>query len=639
MTTVEDGAFLADDTMVGSYELGGGWLRVGAAKVGKRAFLGNSGHDRARPRGARSAAWSACCRRRPKRRQGGLVLAGHAADASCPAPPRTATAAAPSTRRRGWCWPGRWSSCAGSCPVMCARRAGRAGPGRVRRRSTGAAGSAWRPRCRRAGAARRRRLVAGAGRRRGEVAAGRPVPGASSTRCGARSSGATSWPTRSSRCSPRRGSPARSTGTPMLNRVAARARRPDRPRRLVRDLLAARGRPGRARRRRDASTGAACCRPTCSMIESCSMDAVTLGAGATLGPHGIVLPGARIGAGATVGPASLVMRGEAVPADTRGSATRSPPWAASAGDGGTIGAGPLRRLVPARARQRRLPGRALRPGTGLPGRHRPARPAGRGLAAAARAAGRGSAWTSASFRVEPGLGGRPAGAVQPTAAASCAITAGPADAGRAPRSPSRSATSGNAEAGAQPALGRARLGAADRRRAGGQPAERRAVLVPVQRPARRQGHLPDRGDHRRRRTRWWPTAGWSRAIAAASTHDLGVRADRADGDLPGHRPDRPVRDGRLASAGGAAGRRARRGCVALFGTTSAGSRRSWPPSSELFGPYPFAEYARRGHRRRAGDPGRGAGPVDLRRATTWTGGAATSGWSRTSWPTSGSATA
>ncbi|SNT49980.1 non-ribosomal peptide synthetase terminal domain of unknown function [Asanoa hainanensis] len=43
MTTVGDGAFLADDTMVASYELGGGWLRIGAARVGKRAFLGNSG--------------------------------------------------------------------------------------------------------------------------------------------------------------------------------------------------------------------------------------------------------------------------------------------------------------------------------------------------------------------------------------------------------------------------------------------------------------------------------------------------------------------------------------------------------------------------------------------------------------------
>jgi non-ribosomal peptide synthetase-like protein len=48
-----------------------------------------------------------------------------------------------------------------------------------------------------------------------------------------------------------------------------------------------------------------------------SMDAVTLGAGATLGPHGIVLPGASIGARTTVGPGSLVTRGDAVPEDSR----------------------------------------------------------------------------------------------------------------------------------------------------------------------------------------------------------------------------------------------------------------------------------------------------------------------------------
>ncbi|CAN1545326.1 NRPS_term_dom, non-ribosomal peptide synthetase terminal domain of unknown function [Mycobacteriaceae bacterium] len=42
-TVIEDGAFLADDTMVASYELGGGWIHVATATVGKRAFLGNSG--------------------------------------------------------------------------------------------------------------------------------------------------------------------------------------------------------------------------------------------------------------------------------------------------------------------------------------------------------------------------------------------------------------------------------------------------------------------------------------------------------------------------------------------------------------------------------------------------------------------
>ncbi|MGC4933544.1 Pls/PosA family non-ribosomal peptide synthetase [Gordonia sp. DT30] len=42
-TTIDDGSFLADDTMVASYELGGGWLHIDDAKIGKRSFLGNSG--------------------------------------------------------------------------------------------------------------------------------------------------------------------------------------------------------------------------------------------------------------------------------------------------------------------------------------------------------------------------------------------------------------------------------------------------------------------------------------------------------------------------------------------------------------------------------------------------------------------
>ena len=43
MTTVKDGAFLADDTMIASYELGSGWMRIAEVQIGKRAFLGNSG--------------------------------------------------------------------------------------------------------------------------------------------------------------------------------------------------------------------------------------------------------------------------------------------------------------------------------------------------------------------------------------------------------------------------------------------------------------------------------------------------------------------------------------------------------------------------------------------------------------------
>ncbi|MCR3720385.1 MULTISPECIES: Pls/PosA family non-ribosomal peptide synthetase [Prauserella salsuginis group] len=43
MTKIASGAFLADDTMVAAYELGNGWLHVAPARIGKQAFLGNSG--------------------------------------------------------------------------------------------------------------------------------------------------------------------------------------------------------------------------------------------------------------------------------------------------------------------------------------------------------------------------------------------------------------------------------------------------------------------------------------------------------------------------------------------------------------------------------------------------------------------
>jgi non-ribosomal peptide synthetase-like protein len=59
-----------------------------------------------------------------------------------------------------------------------------------------------------------------------------------------------------------------------------------------------------------------------------STDTVTLEAGATLGPHSVILPAASIGADATVGPASLVMRGETVPVGSRWSGNPIGPWRA-----------------------------------------------------------------------------------------------------------------------------------------------------------------------------------------------------------------------------------------------------------------------------------------------------------------------
>ncbi len=65
-TTVNDHAFLADDTMIGCYELGGGRIRVDHVKIGKRAFVGNSGMaaaGRKVPKAALVAVLSAAPRR------------------------------------------------------------------------------------------------------------------------------------------------------------------------------------------------------------------------------------------------------------------------------------------------------------------------------------------------------------------------------------------------------------------------------------------------------------------------------------------------------------------------------------------------------------------------------------------------
>ncbi|RYU15115.1 Pls/PosA family non-ribosomal peptide synthetase [Nocardioides iriomotensis] len=67
LTSVSDQSFLADDTLIGSYELGGGWLRVERVKIGKRAFVGNSGMaapGRKVPKRALVAVLSAAPRRK-----------------------------------------------------------------------------------------------------------------------------------------------------------------------------------------------------------------------------------------------------------------------------------------------------------------------------------------------------------------------------------------------------------------------------------------------------------------------------------------------------------------------------------------------------------------------------------------------
>jgi non-ribosomal peptide synthetase-like protein len=70
MTNVNDLAFLADDTLIGGYELGGGWLRIERVKIGKRSFVGNSGMaapGRKVPKRALVAVLSAAPRRKTAR--------------------------------------------------------------------------------------------------------------------------------------------------------------------------------------------------------------------------------------------------------------------------------------------------------------------------------------------------------------------------------------------------------------------------------------------------------------------------------------------------------------------------------------------------------------------------------------------
>jgi non-ribosomal peptide synthetase-like protein len=81
---VNDGAFLADDTLLGGYELGGGWLRVEHVKVGKHAFIGNS-------------AMAAPGRKVPKQ---GLVAVLSAAPRRTKAKPGTSWLGSPPTKLR-----------------------------------------------------------------------------------------------------------------------------------------------------------------------------------------------------------------------------------------------------------------------------------------------------------------------------------------------------------------------------------------------------------------------------------------------------------------------------------------------------------------------------------------------------------
>ena len=127
MTTVGDGAFLADDTMVAPYELGAR-LAAGRARraIGKRAFLGNSGMTapgRSVPKRGLVGVLSAT----PRKAKKGSSWLGAAADAAAPGgrgrrhQPHLRPAAAAAGRPRPLVELCR------IVPVMCAGRARRAG--------------------------------------------------------------------------------------------------------------------------------------------------------------------------------------------------------------------------------------------------------------------------------------------------------------------------------------------------------------------------------------------------------------------------------------------------------------------------------------------------------------------------------
>ena len=184
-TVVEDGAFLADDTMVASYELGGGWIHV--AKTTRQARVPRQLRDHpAGPAGSRRRTGGGAVGH-PAQGEARIVVAGQPADAVAQAPHggRCCAARRPAAAAEDDAGGG------GGCrlvPVMVTFAIGVAVLGVLQALARifgiwlGGAG-------RRAGAARggrggRRR------RRRREMACGRPHPPVN-TRCGRRSSGAT----------------------------------------------------------------------------------------------------------------------------------------------------------------------------------------------------------------------------------------------------------------------------------------------------------------------------------------------------------------------------------------------------------------------------------------------------------------
>ncbi|WIA98804.1 Pls/PosA family non-ribosomal peptide synthetase [Curtobacterium sp. MCBA15_012] len=320
LTQIASGAFLADDTMVATYELGGGRIRIGRSKVGRRAFLGNSGMTgagRSVPREALVAVLSAV----PRKAKRGSSWLGSP-------PVRLRRAATRFDEERTFRPPRRLKVARGAWELL--RLVAPVVSGAIALGVAGALIATW--------------SAVGLG---WTVIAAGPVLVAAGAVAAVVSTGA-KWlfvgritaqehPLWSSfvwrnevqdtfvETVARPWFAEQATGTPALaawlRSLGARIGRgtwietywlPEA------DLVSI-------------GHGASVARGTVVQTHLfhdrvMQLDTVTLHDGATLGPHSVVLPAAGIGAGATVGPASLVMRGEQVPAGTWWSGNPIAPW-------------------------------------------------------------------------------------------------------------------------------------------------------------------------------------------------------------------------------------------------------------------------------------------------------------------------
>ncbi|GAA3823780.1 amino acid adenylation protein [Cellulomonas soli] len=320
MMRLKDGAFLADDTMVAPYELGGGWVRIAVAKVGRRAFVGNSGMTapgRTVPKNGLVAVLSAT----PRRTRAGSsylgsppVLLPRAATLDDPArtyDPPVRLRLARALVELGRLVPALTLSTVGLATLLAFQavvvRAGWASAvvvGGLVLAVTGVLAAVvtivakW--------------LLVGRHR-----AGDHPLWSSAVWR------GELADTFTEMVAAPFFADPA--TGTVALVW-------------WLRGLGARIGRgvwcqsywlpePDLVRLGDGVTVGAGCVVQTHLFHDRVmSLDTVRIDAGATMGPHGVILPAARLGEGASVGPASLVLRGEHVPAGTRWVGNPIAPW-------------------------------------------------------------------------------------------------------------------------------------------------------------------------------------------------------------------------------------------------------------------------------------------------------------------------